>query len=157
MNRSRFSPLLENLDRTINLQEAFNSQHFMNELSDLMPKLLSGVGTDDPKDSLILSLHETLKQHRNFVEMMPIGLMLHRAGRIFKILDNRRIAVYRADNRGGNEYAEHENERDRYVKIDLLFEDIGFHAFIIALFARGRGVPCGFARDRCYWREPSRR
>jgi PAS domain S-box-containing protein len=82
MNRSRFSPLLENLDRTINLQEAFNSQHFMNELSDLMPKLLSGVGTDDPKDSLILSLHETLKQHRNFVEMMPIGLMLHRAGRI---------------------------------------------------------------------------
>ena len=82
MNLSRFSPLLENLDKTIDLQESFNSEHFINKLSDLMPKLLSGAGTDDPKDGLILSLHETLKQHRNFVEMMPIGLMLHRAGRI---------------------------------------------------------------------------
>ena len=82
MNLSRFSPLLENLDKTIDLQESFNSEHFINKLSDLMPKLLSGAGTDDPKDGLILSLHETMKQHRNFVEMMPIGLMLHRAGRI---------------------------------------------------------------------------
>ncbi len=82
MNRSRFSPVLENLDKTIGLQEAFNNEHSMSDWGDLIPKLISGTVITDPKDNLVLSLHETLKQHKNFVEMVPIGLMVHREGRI---------------------------------------------------------------------------
>jgi two-component system, cell cycle sensor histidine kinase and response regulator CckA len=82
MNHSKFSPVLESLEKAIDIQKAFNDQHSMSDLSALVPKILAGDRKDDLKNSLIYSLHETLKQHMDFVETVPIGLMVQRHGKI---------------------------------------------------------------------------
>src|ERR1700677_377766 len=82
MTRSRFSTILNDLDRTIHQQEEFNKEQSRSELSVIIPQMLAEERKDDLKSSLILSLRETLNQHKDFVETVPIGLMVHRHGEI---------------------------------------------------------------------------
>jgi two-component system, cell cycle sensor histidine kinase and response regulator CckA len=80
MSRSRFSTILNELDDSINRQEEFNKEQSMSELSVMIPKMLNEDRKDDLKSSLILSLRETLNQHKEFVETVPIALIVHRHG-----------------------------------------------------------------------------
>jgi two-component system cell cycle sensor histidine kinase/response regulator CckA len=82
MNREIFSSILESLDKTINLQENFNTDLSVSELDVLTPQILSDERVDDLKSGLIISLRAALQQHKDFVETVPIGLMVHRRGEV---------------------------------------------------------------------------
>jgi two-component system cell cycle sensor histidine kinase/response regulator CckA len=82
MNREIFSSILESLDKTINLQENFNADLSVSELDVLLPKILSEEREEDLKSGMIISLRAALQQHKDFVEIMPIGMMVHRKGEI---------------------------------------------------------------------------